>query len=57
MEILNNEQYIEFIKKTIKEEGWKIADTANKLALEKKKITTNQYSEAAQIIVSAYLAN
>jgi hypothetical protein len=57
MEILNHEQYIEFIKKTIKEEGWKIADTANKLALEKKKITTNQYSEAAQIIVSAYLAN
>jgi hypothetical protein len=57
MKTLNHEQYINFIKKTIKDEGWKIADTANKLALEMKAITTSQYSEAARIVVSAYLAN
>ena len=52
----HHEQYIDFIKKTIKEEGWKIADTANKLALEQKAITTEQYSEAARLIVDAFLA-
>lgn len=56
MKTLNHEQYIDFIKKTIKEEGWKIADTANKLALEQKAITTGQYSEAARLIVDAFLA-
>lgn len=53
--IITNEMYIEFIKKTIETEGWKVADTANKLALESKKITHNQYSAAAQMIVKAFL--
>lgn len=47
--------YIEFIKKTIETEGWKVADTANKLALESKKITVNQYSAAANLIAKAFL--
>ena len=54
--IITNEMYIEFIKKTIETEGWKVADTANKLALESGKISQAQYSAAAQIIVKAYLA-
>lgn len=54
--IITNEMYIEFIKNTIKSEGWKVADTANKLALESEKITLDQYRAAAQLIVKAYLA-
>lgn len=53
--IITNEMYIEFIKKTIETEGWKVADTANKLALESKKITISQYSTAAQLIAKAFL--
>lgn len=53
--IITDEMYIEFIKNTIKTEGYKVADTANKLALEQKAITTKQYSEAAQLIVEALL--
>lgn len=52
---LNTNQYIEFIEKTIITEGYKVADTANKLALEAKVITTDQYSLAARLIVDAYL--
>lgn len=48
--------YIDFIKKTLKTEGIKVADIANKKALEMKEITTSQYNEAAQEIVKAYLA-
>jgi hypothetical protein len=55
MSYLNNKQYIDFIKTTIETEGYKVADTANKLALEMKKITTNQYSEAARLIAAAFL--
>jgi hypothetical protein len=53
--IITNEMYIEFIKNTIATEGYKVADTANKIALEQKKITTAQYSEAARLIVAAFL--
>lgn len=53
---ITNEMYIKFIKTTIATDGWKIADTANKLALESKQITLNQYRAAAQIIVNAFLA-
>lgn len=56
MKKINANQYIEFIKNTIATEGYKVADIANKLALEKKAITTAQYSEAAQLIVAAFLA-
>ena len=53
---ITNEMYIKFIKTTIATDGWKIADTANKLALESKQITLNQYRAATQIIVNAFLA-
>ena len=52
---LDTKQYIEFIEKTIETEGYKAADTANKIALEQKAITTAQYSEAARLIVKAFL--
>lgn len=55
METLNTKQYLDFIKNTIATEGYKVADHANKIALEKKKITTDQYSAAARLIVKAYL--
>lgn len=54
--IITNEMYINFIKNAIETEGWKVADTANKLALESGKITQSQYSEAAKLIVEAFLA-
>jgi hypothetical protein len=54
--IITNEMYTDFIKNTIETDGWKVADTANKLALESKKITLDQYRIAAQIIVDAVLA-
>jgi hypothetical protein len=53
---LNTNQYIEFIREAIKTEGIKVADTANKLALEMKAITLDQYRQAARILVDAYLA-
>ena len=53
--IITNEMYIEFIKNAIATEGYKVADTANKLALEMKKITIEQYSMAARLIVAAVL--
>lgn len=53
---MNTNQYIDFIKATIETEGYKVADTANKLALEQNAITTAQYSKAAQLIAAAFLA-
>lgn len=53
---LTTAQYIDFIKTTISTEGYKVADTANKLALESKAITTAQYSKAARLIADAFLA-
>lgn len=52
---METKMYIDFIKKTIATEGYKVADRANKIALEMKKITTAQYSEAARLIVAALL--
>ncbi len=54
---MNTAQYIAFIQETINAEGWKVADKANKLALEMKQITTEQYSKAANLIAKAFLAN
>jgi hypothetical protein len=55
--IITDEMYLDFIKNAIKTEGWKVADTANKLALESETISLDQYRAAAKIIVDAYLAN
>ena len=56
MEKLDTNQYIDFIKTTIETEGYKVADTANKMALEMKRISTEQYSAAARLIAKAFLA-
>lgn len=53
--IITDKMYREFIETTIATEGYKVADTANKLALEQKAITTAQYSMAAKLIVAALL--
>lgn len=54
---MTTNQYIAFIEETIKTEGWKVADKANKLALEMKQISTEQYSKAARLIAKALLAD
>ena len=55
MKNLGTNQYIDFIKNTIATEGYKVADTANKMALEMKRISTEQYSVAARLIADAFL--
>ena len=55
MNKLDTNQYIDFIKTTIETEGYKVADTANKMALEMKRINTEQYSKAASLIAQAFL--
>ena len=57
MKKLDTNQYIDFIKTTIETEGYKVADTANKMALEMKRINTEQYSKAARLIAKAFLNN
>ena len=57
MKKLDTNQYIDFIKTTIETEGYKVADTANKMALEMKRISTEQYSKAARLIAKAFLNN
>ena len=52
---MNTEMYLDFIRGAVIEEGIKTADIANKKALEAGKITTEQYSAAARILVDAYL--
>lgn len=53
---MSTKLYIDFIKTTIRTEGYKVADIANKIALEDKRITTTQYCEAASLIAKAFLA-
>ena len=55
MKNLDTNQYIDFIKNAIATEGYKVADTANKMALEMKRISTEQYSAAARLIADAFL--
>lgn len=57
MKKLDTNQYIDFIKTTIETEGYKVADKANKIALEMKRISTEQYSAAARLIAKTFLNN
>lgn len=52
---ISNGEYIDFIKNAIRSDGYHVADVANKLALESKSITTDQYLQAARIIAKAFL--
>lgn len=53
---MNTKMYLNFIKKTLATESIQVADIANKLALETKAITIEQYSKASRIIVEARLS-
>lgn len=53
---MDTKLYLNFIQNTLKSEGIAVADKANKIALESKQITTEQYSKAARLIVKAMLA-
>lgn len=55
MKKITTEQYIDFIKGIIEAEGWRIADKANKIALENKQINAAMYSKAARLIARAFL--
>lgn len=52
---MSTKMYIAFIKDVIQSDGWRVADTANKLALETKGITLDQYRVAAMMIAEAFL--
>lgn len=53
---ITTQMYLDFIRDALKTDGIKVADTANKLALEMKAITLDQYLAAAHILVDAYFA-
>ncbi len=52
---MSSKLYMDFIKNTIETEGYEVADKANKIALESKQITIEQYSKAARVIAKAFL--
>lgn len=52
---ISSGEYIDFIKNATQSEGYHVADVANKLALESKQISTDQYLQAARIIAKAFL--
>ena len=52
---MDAKQYLDFIRDALKNEGVRVADTANKLALELRRITTDQYSAAARLIAATWL--
>ncbi|MCQ2388002.1 MAG: hypothetical protein MJ066_06145 [Clostridia bacterium] len=52
---MNTDFYMSFIEKTLKTEGMNVADKANKMALEKKEISQEQYIKAARIIAAEIL--
>ena len=56
MKNINTKLYLEFIKNAIATDGYKVADAANKIALEKGAITAEQYLDATHLIVNAFLA-
>lgn len=53
---MDTTQYLDYIRGIIRDDGWQVADAANKLALQMEHITVKQYSAAARLIVHAYLA-
>lgn len=52
---ITDRMYTDFIRSAIHTDGYRVADAANKLALESKQITTDQYLQAARIIAKAFL--
>ena len=54
--MIDTKTYLDFIRTALETDGIQVADKANKIALDEKRITTAQYSAAARIIVKAYIA-
>lgn len=52
---MNTEEYLRFIRQTLFIEGMEVADKANKIALERREISVQQYSKAAKIIAAEIL--
>jgi Mn-dependent DtxR family transcriptional regulator len=52
---ITTEMYLNHIREAIQTEGIHTTDIANKMALEIKAITLDQYLQAAHILVEAYL--
>lgn len=52
---MNTDLYLDFIEKTVKSDGYEIADKTNKIALKENVITQPQYSKAAKIIAAEIL--
>ena len=52
---ITDRMYTDFIRSAIHTDGYRVADVANKLALESKQITLDQYIIAARIISAAFL--
>lgn len=52
---MSTKMYMDFVRDTIDNDGWRVADAANKLALKAKAITLDQYRAAAMMIAEAFL--
>lgn len=52
---MKTEEYLRFIRQTLLIEGMEVADKANKIALERREISVQQYSKAAKIIAAEIL--
>lgn len=53
---MNQNEYLDFIRATLARDGLKVADAANKKALELKKISIYQYLAAARILAAEIIA-
>ena len=54
--MITTEMYLNFIRNAVQTDGIYVTDIANKLALDMKAITLDQYLKAAHILVAAKLA-
>ena len=54
--MITTEMYLNFIRNAVQTDGIHVTDIANKLALDMKAITLDQYLKAAHILVAAKLA-
>ena len=52
---ITDRMYTDFIRSAIHTDGYRVAEAANKLALESHQITLEQYRIAARIIADAFL--
>ena len=53
---MSQKEYLDFIRATLARDGLKVADAANKKALELKKINVELYLAAARILAAEIIA-